>query len=80
VVLSAGEDDAVIEVRDRGPGIAEADLTRIFEPFYSTKQSTGLGLSICHAIARQHRGELSAANRAGGGAVFRLRLPRATAS
>jgi signal transduction histidine kinase len=65
----------VAEFADRGHGVAEADLDRIFEPFFSTKESTGLGLSICHSIVRQHSGDLSALPRAGGGAVFRLALP-----
>jgi signal transduction histidine kinase len=65
----------VAEVADRGPGIPEADRQRIFEPFYSTKDSTGLGLSVCHSIVRDHGGDLSAAGREGGGSVFRMRLP-----
>jgi len=67
--------DVVVRVADRGPGVAEAERTRIFEPFYTTKQSTGLGLSVCHAIVTQHRGQLSVEGRPGGGAVFVLRLP-----
>jgi signal transduction histidine kinase len=70
------EDEAmVLEIADRGPGIKQEDAARIFEPFYSTKGSTGLGLSICHAIVRQHRGELSASEQLGGGALLRLSLP-----
>jgi signal transduction histidine kinase len=65
----------VAEFADRGPGVGETDGARIFEPFYSTKDSTGLGLSICHSIVKQHAGELSVAPREGGGAVFRLKLP-----
>ena len=65
----------VAEFADRGPGIPEADRQRVFEPFFSTRDSTGLGLSICHTIVRQHDGELEVAPRAGGGSVFRLRLP-----
>ena len=65
----------VAEVADRGPGIPENDRQRIFEPFYSTKDSTGLGLSVCHSIVRDHGGELSASGRDGGGSVFRLSLP-----
>jgi signal transduction histidine kinase len=65
----------VVEFSDRGPGIPEADRQRVFEPFFSTRDSTGLGLSICHTIVRQHDGELEVAPRAGGGSVFRLRLP-----
>jgi signal transduction histidine kinase len=66
---------AVAEFADRGPGIAEADRDRIFEPFFSTKDSTGLGLSICHSIVSQHQGELSVAPRPGGGTIFRMKLP-----
>jgi signal transduction histidine kinase len=65
----------LVEVADRGPGVSEADRARIFEPFFSTKDSTGLGLSICHSIARQHAGDLTVFAREGGGAVFRLTLP-----
>ena len=63
------------EFADRGPGIPEADRQRVFEPFFSTKDSTGLGLSICHTIVRQHDGDLEVAPRAGGGSVFCMRLP-----
>jgi signal transduction histidine kinase len=66
---------AVVEFQDRGPGVAEADRERVFEPFFSTKDSTGLGLSICHTIVAQHGGELTVSPRSGGGAVFRMRLP-----
>ena len=67
----------VAEFADRGPGIPEADRQRVFEPFFSTKDSTGLGLSICHTIVRQHEGELDVRPREGGGSVFRMRLPAA---
>ncbi len=66
---------AVAVVADRGPGIADSDRQRVFEPFYSTKDSTGLGLWICHAIVRQHEGELSVRPREGGGTVFQMTLP-----
>jgi signal transduction histidine kinase len=75
-VSSRAEDGhAVVDFADRGPGIPEADRQRVFEPFFSTKDSTGLGLSICHTIVRQHDGELSVGPREGGGSVFRMRLP-----
>jgi len=67
-----------IEIADRGPGIPAADVPRIFEPFFSTKGSTGLGLSVCNTIVSQHGGELRVDNREGGGAVFRVRLPEWT--
>jgi signal transduction histidine kinase len=77
VRVSAERDNGRIhvEIADRGPGIAAEDVARIFEPFYSTKGSTGLGLSVCHTIVSQHGGELKAQDREGGGAVFHLLLP-----
>jgi signal transduction histidine kinase len=67
-----------LEVADRGPGIPPDDLARVFDPFFTTKapgEGSGLGLSICHAIVESFGGEISAANRDGGGAVFTVRLP-----
>ena len=69
------EGGALVEIADRGPGVPQDDSARIFEPFYSTKHSTGLGLSICHSIVAQHRGTLGVGAREGGGAVFTIRLP-----
>jgi C4-dicarboxylate-specific signal transduction histidine kinase len=77
VSLRREDGRVIVDIADRGPGLAEEDRARIFEPFYSTKQSTGLGLAICHTIVHQHQGELTAENRAGGGALFRIRLPAA---
>jgi two-component system sensor kinase FixL len=71
-------DQAIVEFSDRGPGVSEGDRARVFDPFFSTKDSTGLGLSICHTIVRQHDGELSVHAREGGGASFRMILPALT--
>lgn len=69
-------DAAVIEVADSGPGIAEELLPRVFNPFFTTKDTgTGLGLAIVHRIIEAHEGSIVVSNRAGGGAVFALRLP-----
>ncbi len=60
---------------DGGPGIAPADLPRVFDPFFTTKEpghGAGLGLSICHRLMESYGGEIAAANRPGGGAVFTL--------
>jgi len=72
-----------IEVRDRGPGIAQDDLERVFEPFTRLEASrnrdtggTGLGLTIARSIAHAHGGELRLENRSEGGLVARLHLPR----
>jgi signal transduction histidine kinase len=63
-------------VADNGPGIPEADLPKIFLPFYTTKsEGTGLGLAIVQKVALQHGGTIEARNRTGGGAEFLLWLP-----
>jgi two-component system sensor histidine kinase KdpD len=68
----------VIEVADRGPGIPPGDEERIFERFQRGEHAgvagAGLGLAIARAIAQVHGGRLTASNRPGGGAVFRLTL------
>lgn len=73
---------AVIEVSDRGPGIPENQLTAIFRPFYRVDYARspktggfGVGLAIAERAVRLHKGDLSAANRAGGGVTFRINLP-----
>ena len=75
--------DGVLTVADEGPGIAEEDLPHVFDRFYRSDKSrntpgTGLGLSIvAHTIAA-HGGEVSAANKPEGGAVFTVTLPLAS--
>jgi signal transduction histidine kinase len=63
-------------VADNGPGIPEADLQKIFLPFFTTKsEGTGLGLAVVQKVALQHGGSIEARNRTGGGAEFLLWLP-----
>jgi signal transduction histidine kinase len=67
---------AVIEVEDRGRGIAAADLARVFEPFYTTRpDGTGLGLAICQKLVRAHHGELRVQSTLGAGSYFAVVLP-----
>jgi len=89
IELRARRRDGAVElqVADRGPGIAEADLPRIFERFYRADRSrtrdpggTGLGLSIARHLAGLHGATLSAANRADGGAIFTLRFAPASST
>jgi two-component system sensor histidine kinase HydH len=71
-------DRLVFTVSDRGPGIPPGDLERIFEPFYTTRPTgTGLGLAVAQRIVQMHGGTLTAANEPGGGATFRMAIPRA---
>ena len=65
-----------IRVLDRGSGVAETDVRRIFEPFYSKRDGgSGLGLAVCSGIVRAHGGEIHVEPRAGGGSAFCVTLP-----
>lgn len=69
--------DACIVVRDRGVGIAAADLPRVFEPFFSRRSGgTGLGLAICHGIVHAHGGRIELASEVGKGTEVRVHLPK----
>jgi signal transduction histidine kinase len=72
--------EAAIEVEDNGPGIAEDELPRIFQPYFSgalkAKQGTGLGLYISRGIILAHRGTLTCDSAPGRGARFSIRVPR----
>jgi signal transduction histidine kinase len=71
-----GVEAVSVQVADRGAGIAEGDLERVFESFYSTKPSgLGIGLAICRKLIEAHGGALWASHNPGGGAVFRFTLP-----
>jgi signal transduction histidine kinase len=70
----ASSENLVLMVEDRGPGIAPEVRESLFEPFVSTKGSTGLGLAVCRRIVREHDGSLEAENGAVG-ARFRMTLP-----
>ncbi|HEX5760082.1 MAG TPA: ATP-binding protein, partial [Thermoanaerobaculia bacterium] len=66
-----------VTVADRGPGLAPEVLAHLFEPFTSTRGSSGLGLAVCHGIVADHGGAIRGANRPDGGALFEVRLPLA---
>jgi len=75
---------AVVEVLDRGPGLLPGDEERVFERFYraaelreSATPGVGIGLAVCRGLVEAHGGRLTARNREGGGAAFRLVLPAA---
>ena len=73
------EDYVCLDIEDNGKGIPSDMLTKIFEPFYTTKpvgQGTGLGLSISAEIVKQHKGEIKVSSQLGKGTTFSLCLPK----
>jgi C4-dicarboxylate-specific signal transduction histidine kinase len=76
--VATGHQDSsvVVTIKDSGPGLSEAALARVFDPFYTTKPNgLGMGLSICRSIAEGHGGGLWAEANVQGGAIFRLIVP-----
>ncbi|MCD6391173.1 MAG: response regulator [Dehalococcoidia bacterium] len=71
-------DTIQISFTDDGPGITEANLTHLFDPFFSTRgvgHGTGLGLSVCYGIINEHNGQIYVQSQPGKGAVFTVELP-----
>jgi signal transduction histidine kinase/CheY-like chemotaxis protein len=65
---------------DQGPGIPPADLVRVFDPYFTTKQKgSGLGLATVHSIVKKHGGHVTAESTPGHGTTFRIWLPAAEA-
>ena len=77
LIATAAQSRLQIVVEDDGPGIAEHDLDRLFEPFFTTDPTlgTGLGLAIAKSAVQAHGGEIHGFNRPNGGASFQLVLP-----
>ncbi len=78
----AGGSYVAISVADTGPGIPGETLSKVFDPYFSTKTSfsekgLGLGLTVCHFVAQRHGGAIRVESEVGKGTVFTLYLPRA---
>jgi two-component system, NtrC family, sensor kinase len=72
------DEEVVIEVSDNGQGIAPENLSKLFTPFFTTKElgkGTGLGLAIAYGIIKMHSGDISAESEVGKGTTFTVRLP-----
>lgn len=77
--LNDGE-EVEVSIRDTGPGIPQEHLQRIFEPYFSTKggSSLGIGLAVSWNIVSQHDGRLEVDSKPGDGTTFRIIMPRAS--
>ena len=83
ISIGAQNDQIIISIADRGPGIPADDLERIFDKFYRVQSGryhasgSGLGLAVCKGLVEAHDGHIWAEPRSGGGVVFTITLPLA---
>jgi len=79
VIVRADRGTASVEVDDEGPGVRQEDMPHVFDRFFrapgAPSGGTGLGLAIAKWIVDRHGGRIGVANRASGGAAFRVELP-----
>jgi two-component system, NtrC family, sensor kinase len=81
IVTRRGENGVEVDVLDTGSGIAPEHLSRIYDPFFTTKgakKGTGLGLSVTYGIIQEHGGAIEASSRPGQGTCFHLEFPAIT--
>ena len=79
ITASVTEGELSISVSDKGPGVSNQDLSKIFTPFYTTKTNgTGLGLAVVKSVIQSHSGNVSIQNNTSGGACFKFTLPAFT--
>jgi two-component system, NtrC family, sensor kinase len=75
-----GDERVRVEIEDNGEGIAEENLGRVFNPFFTTRPvgtGTGMGLSVAYTIVRRHGGRIEIASARGRGTTVRVTLPLA---
>lgn len=79
IMVNDSENHIIIEVHDNGTGINKEAVNNIFDPFFTTKKvglGSGLGLSICYQIVKDHEGEIWVESSVGQGSVFFIQLPK----
>ena len=77
LTTSFDHNNIYIEISDTGTGMTEEQIRRIFDPFYTTKESgTGLGLSVCYSIIENHQGKIEVESKLNQGTVFTIIMPR----
>jgi two-component system, NtrC family, sensor kinase len=82
--ISVASDDqaAIVTFRDSGVGISQSNLSKIYDPFFTTKQigqGTGLGLAVSFGIIQDHGGHIRVESQPGQGTVFYISIPLASA-
>ena len=78
IKTDSDKDDVRIELSDTGIGIKEEHLKRIFDSFFTTKDSVkgvGLGLSVCYGFIKEHGGDIQVRSKLGAGTTFTIVLP-----
>lgn len=79
IVVKSNRTNAIVVVKDNGPGIPPENIEKIFEPFFTTKppgEGTGLGLSVSRGIIEKLGGAISVESKLGKGAIFQVILPK----
>lgn len=81
IATSAAEASVTVEIADTGPGLNEDEASRLFTPYYTTKQhGTGLGLAIVQSVISDHGANISVSSRPGEGTIFRMEFRRLSTS
>ena len=76
ISVSSDGDFVVISIKDTGCGIPEENISKIFEPYFTTRAAgTGLGLTVVYKIIKEHKGDISVESRVGVGTTFIIKLP-----
>jgi signal transduction histidine kinase len=79
ISISSDQNSFIIEIADTGNGIPKENQSKVFTPFFTTKnigKGTGLGLAISYGIIKMHKGNITFTTEAGKGTTFKITLPK----